>query len=254
MKISICNPLFLFLLLMFFLPSTASNADENGLNLFAKGNEACSRGDFSAAIQSYEQLVATSGYASGVLFNLGNCYALSGQTGMAILNYERALRLSPSDSDTHGNLELIRKENGLFPREYSWSERFFMLLDMNQWAMSAFSALLVFSAFQLSLLKLSVTTQIQRLITAICCLLLILSVVGAFYRHQQWHSSVVTGNNSRLLLSPFSSATSISSIQQGRLVYPKKNHGEFSYVTDETGRKGWIVSSAITPVVEQDRQ
>ena len=236
------------LLVITFLAPTVTVAQGNE-DLFKQGNEAYSKRDFSGAVEIYEQLITASGYGAGLLFNLGNSYAVSGQTGKAILNYERALRLAPSDSDIQGNLELIRKESGLFPREYSWSERFFQLLDLNQWTISAFFLLLLLSSFQLTSLKLPFSSRTRQLVSAACFLLFILCATGAFSRHKQWQPSVVTDRDSRLLLSPFGSAASTSSIQQGRLVYPEKTHGEFSYITDETGRKGWIASSAIEPVI-----
>ncbi len=107
------------LLLTLFLSSTAFLRVALKSSLFQKGNEAYSRGDYAQAIAQYEQITETAGYAPSVLYNLANSYALSGQTGRAVLNYERALRLAPSDSDISGNLELVKKENGLFPREAS---------------------------------------------------------------------------------------------------------------------------------------
>jgi tetratricopeptide (TPR) repeat protein len=247
MKLTVSYPLLLLLLIIVFIPSVT--VAQSNQELFEQGNEAYSKRDFSGAVEIYEQLTATSGYGAGLLFNLGNSYARSGQTGKAILNYERALRLAPSDSDIQGNLELVRKESGLFPREYSWSERFFQLLDLNQWTISAFLLLLLFSTFQLASLKLCFSVQVRRVVTGSCCILFILCAAGAFSRQKQWQPSVVTENDSRLLLSPFDSAASTSSIQQGRLVYPEKTHGKFSYITDETRRKGWISSSAIEPVI-----
>ncbi len=247
MKLSVSCPLLLLLVIIFITPTVA--VAESHLDLFEQGNEAYSKGNFTGAVEMYEQLITTSGYGAGLLFNLGNSYAQSGQTGKAILNYERALRLAPSNSDIQGNLQLIRKESGLFPREYSWSERFFQLLDLNQWTISAFFLLLLLSTFQLASLKLHFSTQTRRLVSATCFMLFILCAAGAFSRHKQWQPSVVTDSDSRLLLSPFDSAASTSSIQQGRLVYPEKTHSDFSYISDETGRRGWIASSAIEPVI-----
>ncbi len=248
MKLTVSHPLLLLLFIIFHAPAVA--VAQGNQELFEQGNETYSKGDFSGAAQMYEQLTTTSGYSAGVLFNLANSYAQSGQTGKAILNYERALRLAPSDSDIQGNLELIRKESGLFPREYSWSERFFQLLDLTQWTISALFLLLLLSTFQLASLKFPFSSRTRQLVSTACFMLFILCATGAFFRHKQWQPSVVTESESRLLLSPFSSAASTSSIQQGRLVYPEKTHGGFNYITDETGRRGWIASSAIEPVIE----
>ena len=250
MKLSLFPQQLLSVLFLLVLSSSCLAAtDDDSENLFKQGNEAYSRGKFSAAAEFYEQLTATSGYGAGVLFNLGNSYAQSGQTGKAILNYERALRLAPSNSDIQSNLELIRKESGLFPKEYSWSEHFFQLFNLDQWTGSAFFFLLIFTAFQVVSLKHRFSAHVRWIVTAACITFFTLSLSGVFSRHHQWQPSVVTDDDSRLLLSPFNSSASTGSIQQGRLVYPEKKHGDFSYVVDETGRKGWIVSSAIESVL-----
>ena len=210
----------LLLIILFSPLLAAADSGDDSQNLFKQGNEAYSRGDFSTAAEFYEQLTATSGYGSGILFNLGNSYAQSGQTGKAILNYERALRLAPSNSDIQSNLELIRNESGLFPREYSWSEHFFQLLTLDQWTISAFFFLITISVFQAVSLVRHFSTQIRWFVTSICLMFFMLSLSGTFSRHPHWQPSVVTDAGSRLLLSPFSSSASIGSIQQGRLVYP----------------------------------
>jgi len=249
MKLSLSPSRFVLVLFLLLLSSLCMAADNDSKSLFTKGNEAYSRGEFSAAAEFYEQLTAESGYGAGVLFNLGNSYAQSGQTGKAILNYERALRLAPSNSDIQSNLELIRKESGLFPKEYSWSEHFFQLFNLDQWTVSAFFFLLLFTAFQVVSLKHRFSSQVRWIVTATCITFFTLSLSGMFSRHHQWQPSIVTDDDSRLLLSPFNSSASTGSIQQGRLVYPEKTHGGFSYVVDETGRKGWIFSSAIESVL-----
>jgi len=186
-----CIPMLLFLTLLLF--SAAAAAVQGDRDIFDRANKAYSQGDFATAVNLYEQLTAESGYRAGVLFNLGNSYARSGQAGKAILNYERALRLSPADSDIKGNLQLIRKETGLFPREYNWSERFFRLLDLNQWTITALSFLLLLTALQLLSLKISFPRQTLRIISTACLLLAMLSGAAALSRHRQWQPSVVTG-------------------------------------------------------------
>jgi len=239
----------LFFLLIVSPCLAATDNHNDSQTLFEQGNEAYSKGNFSAAAELYEQLTAASGYGEGVLFNLGNSYAQLGQTGKAVLNYERALRLAPSNSDIQSNLDLIRKKSGLFPREYSWSEHFFQLLNLDQWTMSAFFFLLLFTVYRIVSLKRQFSIQMRWLISTTCFLFFILSLFGGFLRHPQWQPSVVTDTNSRLLISPFNSSASTGSIQQGRLVYPEKTHNKFSYVIDETGRKGWIASSSIESIL-----
>ena len=63
---------------------------------------------YGEAAQLYEGLLKE-GYHSEVLwYNLGNCYAQSGEKGKAVLAYENALRIQPGDPATEANLASVR--------------------------------------------------------------------------------------------------------------------------------------------------
>ena len=217
-------------------------------NLFREANEAYSRGDYGQAIKKYEKITDTAGYSASVLYNLANSYALSGKTGRAILNYERALRLSPNDPDITGNLELIKKENGLFPQEPSSAEQFFQILTLDQWTTMILCALLSITLYLLAAMKYRFSRHLH-IGAAVCCfLLLCLGAAGTLFRYQSFNPSVVVAPDVKLLISPFTSSASIGTLPQGRLVYPQKSHGSYKYVADEMDRQGWIDASLIEPV------
>lgn len=238
------NVLIIFLL----LSATAVLAGTVENNLFQEANEAYSRGDYGQAIVKYEQITETAGYAPSVLYNLGNSYALSGKIGKAVLNYERALRLSPSDSDISGNLELLKKENGLFPKEPTTVERLFSMLSLNQWTTLIVASLLLMTIFLLTTMKYRLSRQLILFIGTSCFLLLSLATAGTVFRYQDFNPSVVVSPEVKLFISPFASSAPIGALQEGRLVYPQKTHGDFSYVIDETDRKGWIPTALLEPV------
>ncbi|MCX5757506.1 MAG: tetratricopeptide repeat protein [Candidatus Hydrogenedentes bacterium] len=76
-------------------------------------NQACtafSKGDYTAAILSFEQLVAEGVADPAVFYNLGNAYYRSGRLGPAIANYERALALEPSFENAQENLAKAIRE------------------------------------------------------------------------------------------------------------------------------------------------
>eukprot|EP01132_Coremiostelium_polycephalum_P015140 gene15140-18314_t len=75
---------------------------------FAKGNEQYAKARYEQALEAYQK-VEQSGYSSAAFnFNLGNTYYKLGNMPAAILNYERAYRLAPSDKDIDLNLKLAR--------------------------------------------------------------------------------------------------------------------------------------------------
>lgn len=70
---------------------------------FQKANELYANGKYSEAVKEYQK-IAQAGPAAETFYNLGNAYFKDKQIGNAILNYERAKRLNPRDSDIRLNL------------------------------------------------------------------------------------------------------------------------------------------------------
>ena len=98
------------LILVWSMLGTTKMADSDAMDtakaLYEDGN-------YPEAIQIYEQIVSTGVRDSRVLYNLGNAYALNGDIGRAILNYERAAEITPRDRDIRYNLALARSEAGI---------------------------------------------------------------------------------------------------------------------------------------------
>lgn len=63
--------------------------------------------DFAVARNLYEQAIDSLGSSAMLYYNLGNTYYRLGNNGMAIVCYERALRLDPTNADAKANLEFV---------------------------------------------------------------------------------------------------------------------------------------------------
>lgn len=88
--------------------ATASERSSAQEEFFREGNRRYQEGDYAGALEDYLAIVEA-GFESGSLYyNIGNAYFKLGDLGRAILNYERAKRLSPRDADVLANLELAR--------------------------------------------------------------------------------------------------------------------------------------------------
>lgn len=74
----------------------------------AEGTLAYGRGDFDAAVRSFESAVAAGADSADVWYDLGNACYRAGQQGRAALAWERALRRDPGDEDARANLSLVR--------------------------------------------------------------------------------------------------------------------------------------------------
>lgn len=75
--------------------------------LAAAADSAYSADNFGKAAEGYLALIKTNGPSAKLYYNLGNCYYRMNKPGDAILAYERALRLDPTDKDARFNLEFV---------------------------------------------------------------------------------------------------------------------------------------------------
>ncbi len=76
----------------------------------AEADSAYMADDFLTAASLYQQAIDSLGPSTERYYNLGNAYYRAGLNGMAIVSYERALRLDPSNSDAKDNLEFVNSK------------------------------------------------------------------------------------------------------------------------------------------------
>lgn len=116
--------------------ANAQNLEE----AFEQGNKLYAEGNFKAAAAQYQKVI-DGGYSSSKLYyNAGNAYYKQKMYAKAILNYERAYKLNPSDGDINHNLKLarlqIRDNVDSIPTFFlvSWFNGIRNLLGANGWA------------------------------------------------------------------------------------------------------------------------
>ncbi len=78
-----------------------------GASLTEEADSAYMHDDFARATKLYLEIAQKEGTSSNLYYNLGNCYYRQEKPGLAILYYERALRLDPTNSDARANLEFV---------------------------------------------------------------------------------------------------------------------------------------------------
>lgn len=76
-------------------------------SLAEQGDSAYTADDFQRAAELYTKAAETEGTSSALFYNLGNTHYRMGQLGRAILNYERALKLDPTNEDARANLAFV---------------------------------------------------------------------------------------------------------------------------------------------------
>lgn len=82
------------------LPAAAASLTE-------QADSAYSAGKYQEAAEGYMRVIKEQGVSAPLYYNLGNAEYRQGHLGLAILNYERALRIDPTFSQARKNLEFV---------------------------------------------------------------------------------------------------------------------------------------------------
>lgn len=77
-------------------------------NIAQHADSAYNKEDYVEAIRLYNDAIIQDGVSSTIYYNLGNAYYRDHQLGKAIISYERALALDPSNADARTNLNFVR--------------------------------------------------------------------------------------------------------------------------------------------------
>lgn len=96
---------YLFILLIIFNHNLSFANPES---IMKKANEHFIAGDYNKSIELYEELVSNGFNVASLNYNLANAYYRTGKIGLAILYYERAKQIDPSDEDINHNLNFVR--------------------------------------------------------------------------------------------------------------------------------------------------
>lgn len=237
--------IYIIAILSFVLPVGAQT------NELKQANESYSKRNFGVAAKQYEEIIKKVGVAPELYYNLGNAYYKLNETGLSILNYERALKLAPNYSDAKFNLEIAQlkvvDDINQVPTFFldRWVDRCIELLNSNQWfyvSISTFILCLMFAFF----FVFGPTRQFRKMsfyfavgLISFSCL----SVIFANVRKNQLLSSdeaiimvgVVTAKSS-----PDKSGTDLFQLHEGTKVDVKSSLGDWIEITLGNGSIGWV--------------
>ncbi len=250
-------PAALLLALLLALPTGVQAAGSYPDSLWKAGVEAYSAGNWTQAQEDWNGVADTGLRSKELYYNLGNAYFKAGENARAILSYERALRLDPSDPDIRYNLDFARSLTQDRIDEVpefilkTWTRKVGYLLSSNAWAV--LSLFLLAAALALILLFLLGPTAGARrwgFFTGLVALLLALCAWG-FARSQMADAG---RHDEAIVLRPVTSVTSSPSadaakslfiLHEGTKVRVLDRVSGFTSIELADGRRGWIASADI---------
>ena len=242
---------YLLFLLLFTLVSCEAFSQETTSEKFTKGVTYFNAGNYKEALKLWTDIYNTGYHSANLDYNIGNaCFKLNDIPG-AILYYERAYLLKPTDEDINYNLQIARSL--IVDRFQEIPDLFFvkwynlvsLLLATNSWAKISISS------FILCLLFLSLYIYSSRyrhkvigFWLALFLFLLTLSTFTFAVRNKQLvhdshkaiiYNPVVSGKSS-----PDNSGTDLFVLHEGTKVSIEDEVGEWLKIRLSDGNVGWV--------------
>jgi tetratricopeptide (TPR) repeat protein len=222
-------------------------------SLFHKGNALYEEGDYEEALGIYHQVIENGFESAGLYYNMGNAAYRSNSIGYAILYYEKALKLEPSNEDAAHNLEFVSRYRldafDEVPQLFlgTWARGFVNLLPEQTWsilAMLFFLSLLTGIVVYLfaSRIALKKTGFVGALATL---LLFLISFSSAASRHREIvypDTGIVLAPSVVVRSSPSESGTELFILHEGTKIEVSEEVSGWQNIKVIDGREGWILA------------
>lgn len=244
--------IFTIILAALALPLMAANANID------KANQAYKQELYNEALKLYLQEAEKTGVSSDLYCNIGDTYYRLKDNVHAVLYYERALLLDPSNSDARFNLEFVRGKMQL-PDDAgdswfsNWVDQTVSRLSSNAWAIIAIITFLLFLAGVAAYLFMD-SVAIRKIGFFGGALMIVISILANMAAFHVYNKA--TGGNGAIVMpesvtlstaprEPRDKEEEAFQLQQGTRVeiidsVADKTHGKWLQVSTAGGHKAWI--------------
>ena len=246
----------LYTLLVLLVSLSAFAQQTTVASLWNNAVEAYSAGKYDEAAEAYLSIEKSGQVSPELFYNLGNTYYRANKIGKAVLYYERALKLDPSNKDAQNNLQLARLKTldkiDAVPEFVllTWIKNIRSAISSDGWAV--LSLLLLAVALMLMLLYLfSRRSRIRKLFFILSLVCFFVTAVSFLFslalasNARESSSAVVTETLGSVKSAPQTGGNSIFILHEGTKVKILENVGEWYKIEIEDGRQGWIKANDV---------
>jgi tetratricopeptide (TPR) repeat protein len=235
-------------------------ADKTDLrSTFDSANAAYSKADYKKAIALYEEILAYDKESSSLYFNLGNAYMKSNEIGKAILNYERAKKLTPQDEDINNNLTLANQKTEdkieAAPKLFfaQWENGVTDIVSEKGWSI-VFIACIALGFLLITIYVISRHKSFRQFGFFMGITLLIISIPVFFMAASKYENTL--NSNTAVILSPSvtvtgapdEKGTKLFILHEGTKVIVTKTDDDWSEIRIVNGNVGWVKTSVLEKI------
>ena len=243
------------LLMSVVVSATAQTSTER----WEAGNKAYIEGNYDKAIEEYTAILDGGEYSMKLYYNLANAYFKAGANGKAILYYNKALRIAPSQEDIRHNLALAEAQTkdriAVIPEFFlnRWLRTMRNSMSCTAWSVLSllmFGAMLAFGL--LFLLASQVRWRKMGFYGALCAFVMFVATTSFAVSSRNdmlsHNEAIVMGTAISVKSSPDRSATDLFVLHEGTKVKVLAEVDEWVEVVITDGKKGWTLKSNIETI------
>ena len=214
------------------------------------GNKAYIEGNYEKAVEEYSAIVEGGEYSEKLYYNLANAYFKQGETGKAILYYNKALRIAPSSEDIRHNLAIAEAQTKDRITEIPefflnrWMRVVRNTMSCMAWSVLSLSMFALFLFFGvLFLLASNIRWRKTGFYGALCAMLLFVTTTSFAVSSRNdmltHDEAIVMASAISVKSSPDRSATDLFVLHEGTKVRILSEVDEWCELSIADGKKGW---------------
>ena len=249
----------IIIIVLFSLLATGTASANQLDELMQKGGDYYRNGEYDKAIETYEEILNDGYEGTALYYNLANSYYRIGKLGYAILNYERALKLSPTDEDAKhniafANLSTIDRIQPL-PKFFIFDiwEAILGMFSVNGWSYLAYFLYIILLMFIAYYFFVKTIFQQKVILFSGLGVLIILALTVSLLvvkvnREKTEKSGVVVVQSVTVKTSPDIKSTDTFIIHEGLKVKLEEELDDWLKIRLADGKVGWLLAENVEEI------
>jgi tetratricopeptide (TPR) repeat protein len=224
-------------------------------DIIGQANTAYTQNKFNQAIDLYKQVIANGFESPELYYNLGNSYFKLKNYPSAVLYYEKARKLDPSNEKINFNIKVVNAriidkiEELPKPFFKRWAAAFCEMFSLNVWALFSIVFLFLFFIF-IAVYLLANLVSIRKLTFWAAWLFLVIALLSGANAYSQYRNiktsdeAIIFEPTVNVKSSPDANSQDLFVIHEGTKVSITDKVGNWIEVRIANGSDGWIAETA----------
>lgn len=232
---------------------------QTAYQLFDKGNELYKLGQYQEAIEVYEQIEELEVQSDELYFNLGNSYYKLNMVAPSIYNFEKALKINPTNEDAQINLDFANKlaldAIEVLPKTVfqKFSENVIYKLPFGSWAILAivfsFLGAILFLLYHFSYSSgKKILFFNTSLLSAVLLTITTVFAYRAYSFEENTTMAIVYEKETEIKNAPTFNSDTIFELHEGTKVQVLDEIDDWKKIKLADGKIGWIVGENIKEI------